>query len=88
LGIGGQVTHKATFSFPFQLKTHRATLEILEAYDMEPEHYYLLLVNENDPEEVVSIEQFSKSFIRYCLRTNQLCIKQAMREQGLKVQSG
>lgn len=81
--VSGQISYKAVFHFPLKRKQRSASLDIMEAYNMDIGKYYLLLVDEDHPGNIRCLEQFSEEFIRYFLTSYHASAKNALREQEL-----
>lgn len=81
--ISGNASYKADFMYPYGTKNHKTEIDIPEAYNMEEDNFYLLIIERDHPEKAICLEQFSENFIRFFINRYHEQAKAALREQGL-----
>ncbi len=76
----GNFNFACIISYVYRLKSYMKTLQIREAYEMEEGDFFILIIDEEHPESVICLEQFSESFRQYFKRKYQFSIKEAERK--------
>ncbi len=79
----GNVYYECSFDYEYRQKNHQPVLYIRNAYDLEDHRYYILLIDEENPEKPGCIHEYSERIIRYIHQYYGDAIIQAKRNQQL-----
>lgn len=82
-GPFGTAYFNGYFEFEYHLKSFNPKLVLPSAFEMVEGNHYLLIMDEDDPEKLIALQQFSDSFIQFFTRTFYASINQAKRNQHL-----
>lgn len=79
----GRVSFDCRFEYTYHNRSYGISIMIPEAYEMEEGNYYVIVLNEDNPEDIASPFQFSKQFTTFFLSAFEASIQQAKRNQRL-----
>jgi hypothetical protein len=76
----GNYNFECEIIYQYRLRKYSQTLQIQEAYEMEEGDFFILIIDEEQPQRLVCLEQFSESFREFFKRRYSYSIREAERK--------